>query len=123
MPGKRISDEKMILALTTCKDIATASNELGVTRQAIYNRLQQPSFRQRLQNERQGKFQIANSKLTDKMSEAVETLSAVMNDRKVSAGIRIKAARTLLDICLRTSEQMDIVERIVAIEQSLAECK
>ena len=123
MAGKRITDEKMILALTTCKDIATASDELGVTRQAIYNRLQQPAFRQKLQNERQGKFQIANSKLTDKMSQAIETLSSVMNDREVSAGTRIKAARTLLDICLRTSEQMDIVERIVAIEQSLAECK
>ena len=57
------------------------------------------------------------------MSQAIETLSSVMNDREVSAGTRIKAARTLLDICLRTSEQMDIVERIVAIEQSLAECK
>ena len=112
----------MILALTTCKDIATASNELGVTRQAIYNRLQQPAF-QRLQNERQGKFQIANSKLTDKMSEAVETLSSVMNDTEVSAGTRIKSAQILLDICLRTSEQMDIVERIIAIEESLAECK
>lgn len=31
--------------------------------------------------------------------------------------------RVLLDICLRTSEQMDILERIVAIEESLAECK
>lgn len=113
----------MIIALTTCKDVATASNELGITRQAIYNRLQQPAFRQRLQNERQGKFQIANSKLTDKMSEAIETLSSVMNDAEVSAGIRIKSAQILLDICLRTSEQMDILERIVALEQSLGECK
>lgn len=101
----------MILALITCKDIATASNELGVTRQAIYNRLQQPAFRQRLQNERQGKFQIANSKLTDKMSEAIETLSSIMNDKEVCAGTRIKSAQILLDICLRTSEQMDILER------------
>lgn len=123
MPGKRISDEKMILALTSCKDIATASNELGITRQAIYNRLQQPAFRQRLQNERESKFQVANSKLTDKMSEAIETLSSVMNDKGVSAGTRIKSAQVLLDICLRTSEQMDILERIVAIEDSLAECK
>lgn len=123
MAGKRISDERMILALVTCKDITTASNELGITRQAIYNRLQQPAFRRKLQNERQGKFQIANSKLTDKMSEAVETLSSVMNDTEVSAGTRIKSAQILLDICLRTSEQMDILERIVAIEESLAECK
>ena len=123
MAGKRISDEKMIIALITCKDITTASEKLGITRQAIYNRLQQPAFRQRLQNERQGKFQIANSKLTDKMSEAIETLSSVMNDTEIAPSTRIKSARTLLDICLRTSEQMDIVERIVAIEQSLAECK
>ena len=123
MAGKRISDERMIIALTTCKDIATASDELGVTRQAIYNRLQQPAFRQKLQNERQGKFQIANSKLTDKMSQAIETLSSVMNDTEVSAGVRIKSAQILLDICLRTTEINDIVERISAIEQSLAECK
>lgn len=123
MSGKRISDEKMILALTTCKDIATASNELGITRQAIYNRLQQPAFRQRLQNERQSKFQIANSKLTDKMSAAIETLSSVMNDTEVPPGTRIKSAQILLDICLRTSEQTDIIERITVLEELLAESK
>ena len=123
MSGKRISDEKMILALTTCKDIATASNELGITRQAIYNRLQQPAFRQRLQNERQSKFQIANSKLTDKMSAAIETLSSVMNDTEVQPGTRIKSAQILLDICLRTSEQTDIIERITVLEELLAESK
>lgn len=123
MSGKRISDEKMILALTTCKDIATASNELGITRQAIYNRLQQPAFRQRLQNERQSKFQIANSKLTDKMSVAIETLSSVMNDTEVPPGTRIKSAQILLDICLRTSEQTDIIERITVLEELLAESK
>lgn len=113
----------MILALTTCKDIATASNELGITRQAIYNRLQQPAFRQRLQNERQSKFQIANSKLTDKMGAAIETLSSVMNDTEVPPGTRIKSAQILLDICLRTSEQTDIIERITVLEELLAESK
>ena len=113
----------MILALLTCKDIQSASNELEISRQAIYNRLQQPAFRQRLQNERQGKFQIANSKLTDKMSEAIETLSSVMNDTEVSAGTRIKSAQILLDICLKTTEQTDITERIANIEEMLAESK
>ena len=123
MPGKRISDEQLITALSVSTSITDTAKDLGITRQAIYNRLQQPAFRQRLQNERQGKFQIANSKLTDKMSEAIETLSSIMNDKEVCAGTRIKSAQILLDICLRTSEQMDILERIVAIEESLAECK
>ena len=58
MAGKRITDEKMILALITCKDITTASEKLGISRQAIYNRLQQPTFRKRLQSERQGQYQV-----------------------------------------------------------------
>ena len=123
MAGKRITDEKMVLALLTCKDITTASEKLGISRQAIYNRLQQPTFRKRLQSERQGKFQIANSKLTDKMSEAVETLSYVMNDTEIAPSTRIKSAQILLDTCLKTTEQTDIIERIANIEESLAECK
>ena len=123
MAGKRITDEKMILALITCKDITTASEKLGISRQAIYNRLQQPTFRKRLQSERQGQMQVASSKLTNITGNAIETLSSVMNDREVSAGTRTKAARILLDICLRTTEINDIVERISAIEETLAESK
>lgn len=113
----------MILALLTCKDIQSASNELGITRQSIYNRLQQPVFRQRLQKERVGKYQVANSKLTESMSEAIETLVSVMRDTEVSAGTRIKSAQILLDICLKTTEQTDIIERIANIEEMLAESK
>ena len=113
----------MILALLTCKDIQSASNELEISRQAIYNRLQQPAFRQRLQKERVGKYQVANSKLTESMGEAIETLVSVMRDTEVSASTRIKSAQILLDICLKTTEQTDIIERIANIEESLAECK
>lgn len=113
----------MILALITCKDITDASNTLGVTRQAIYNRMRKPEFRQKLREQRQDKYQVANTKLTDAMNDAIETLITIMNDTETSAGIRVKASQTILDICLKTTEQMDILERIVAIEQSLAECK
>lgn len=123
MSGKRISDEKMILALVTCKDITDASEKLGISRQAIYNRLQQPAFRKRLQNERQGQMQVASSKLTNITGNAIETLSSVMNDTEIASGTRIRSAQVLLDICLRTTEINDIVERISAIEETLAECK
>lgn len=123
MAGKRITDEKMILALITCKDITTASEKLGISRQAIYNRLQQPAFRKRLQNERQGQMQVASSKLTNITGNAIETLSSVMNDTEIAPGTRVKSAQILLDICLRTTEINDIVERISAIEETLAESK
>ena len=120
MSGKRITDEKMIQALSTCKDITTASENLGISRQAIYNRMRKPEFRQKLREQRQDKYQVANSKLTDAMSDAINTLVTIMNDTETSAGIRVKASQVVLDICLKSVEQMDILERISQIEETLA---
>lgn len=120
MSGKRITDEKMMQALTQTKDIAGASEYLGISRQAIYNRMRKPEFRQKLREQRQDKYQVANTKLTDAMNDAIETLVTIMNDTETSAGIRVKASQTILDICLKTTEQMDILERISQIEETLA---
>lgn len=119
MSGKRITDEKMMQALTQTKDIAGASEYLGISRQAIYNRMRKPEFRQKLREQRQDKYQVANTKLTDAMNDAIETLVTIMNDTETSAGIRVKASQTVLDICLKTTEQMDILERISQIEETL----
>lgn len=110
----------MMQALTQTKDIAGASEHLGISRQAIYNRMRKPEFRQKLREQRQDKYQVANTKLTDAMNDAIETLVTIMNDTETSAGIRVRASQTILDICLKTTEQMDILERISQIEQTLA---
>lgn len=120
MSGKRITDETMMQALTQTKDIAGASEYLGISRQAIYNRMRKPEFRQKLREQRQDKYQVANTKLTDAMNDAISTLINIMNDTETSAGIRVKASQIILDICLKTTEQMDILERISQIEQTLA---
>ena len=46
-----------------------------------------------------------------------------MNDKEIAPGTRVKSAQILLDICLRTTEINDIVERISAIEETLGESK
>lgn len=120
MSGKRVADEIMMQALTQTKDIAGASEYLGISRQAIYNRMRKPEFRQKLREQRQDKYQVANTKLTDAMNDAIETLVTIMNDTETSAGIRVRASQTILDICLKTTEQMDILERISQIEETLA---
>ena len=61
MPGTRISDEQLITALATSTSITDTAKKLGITRQAIYNRLQKPEFRKRLQSERDSKFQVAGN--------------------------------------------------------------
>lgn len=115
----RITDEKMILAISTCKDITTAAEQLGISRQAVYNRLRKPEFRERLQNERNTKFMVLNDKLTDGMASAIEVLNHALYDKKCPYGVKIKAAQTLLDITLKSVEQWEILERISAIEEQL----
>ena len=116
-----MSDEQLITALSTSTSITDTAKTLGVTRQAIYNRLQKPEFRKRLQSERDSKFQVAGNQLAGGMSEAVQTILAVMKDAETAPGTRIKAGQILLDICLRTSEQLDILNRIETLEKMLAE--
>lgn len=119
MSGQRISDERMILAILSNKDILTASKTLGISVQSIYNRLRKPEFRQRLQQERQGKFEVANSKLTDSMGKAISVLVEILEDANVSAGVRIRASQILLDITLKVTEQADIVQRLDSLEEQL----
>ena len=121
MPGKRISDEQLITALSVSTSIADTAKDLGITRQAIYNRLQKPEFRKRLQSERDSKFQVAGNQLAGGMSEAIQVILAVMKDAETAPGVRVKAGQILLDICLRTSEQLDILSRIENLERMLAE--
>ena len=121
MPGTRISDEQLITALATSTSITDAAKNLGVTRQAIYNRLQKPEFRKRLQSERDSKFQVAGNQLAGGMTEAIQVILSIMKDAETAPGTRIKAGQILLDICLRTSEQLDILSRIETLEKMLAE--
>lgn len=119
MSGQRISDERMIFAILSNKDILTASKTLGISVQSIYNRLRKPEFRQRLQQERQGKFEVANSKLTDSMGKAISVLVEILEDANVSAGVRIRASQILLDITLKVTEQANIIQRLDSLEEQL----
>lgn len=115
----RVSDEDLILALATCRDVTSVADKLNISRQAVYNRLRKPEFRERLRNERDAKFMVLNDKLTDSAASAVETLNNALCDKKCPYGVRIKAAQILLDTTLKAVEQMEILGRIAAIEEQL----
>ena len=119
MGAPRISDEKMILAILSNKDLLTASKTLGISVQSIYNRLRKPEFRQKLRKEREDKFEVANSKLTDSMGKAISTLVEILEDTNISAGVRIRASQILLDITLKVTEQTDIIQRLDSLEEQL----
>ena len=117
----RVTDNALISALLTCPTIKLASEEVGMSEQAVYSRLRKPDFREKLQNARDNQFQVISSKLEDANFKALDTLINILDDKEVSAGIKVRASQTLLDLSLKNREQVDIISRIQSLEEMIKE--
>lgn len=114
-----MTDSALISALLTHATIKQASDEVGLSEQAVYSRLRKPDFRTKLQNARDNQFQVISSKLEDANFLALDTLVKILDDKEVSAGIKVRASQTLLDLSLKNREQVDILTRIQNLEEML----
>ena len=115
----RITDNALISALLSCPTIKLASESVGLSEQAVYSRLRKPDFREKLQNARNDQFQVISSKIEDANFKALDTLINILDDKEVSAGVRVRASQTLLDLSLKNREQADIISRIQNLEEML----
>lgn len=115
----RVTDNQLISALLTCPTIKLASEKVGISEQSVYARLRKPDFRMKLQSERNTQFQVISSKLEDANFKALDTLINILDNDEVSAGIKVRASQTLLDLSLKNREQVDILQRIECIEEML----
>lgn len=115
----RVTDNALVSALLSCSTIKQAAESVGLSEQAVYSRLRKPDFRTKLQNARTTQFQVISSKLEDANFKALDTLINILDDSEVSAGIKVKASRTLLDLSLKNREQIDVISRIENLEEML----
>lgn len=105
----RVTDNALISALLSCPTIKQASESVGLSEQSVYSRLRKPDFRTKLQNARTTQFQVISNKLEDANFKALDTLIKILDDSEVSAGIKVRASQTLLDLSLKNREQADIL--------------
>lgn len=115
----RVTDNQLISALLSSATIKQASESVGLSEQSVYSRLRKPDFRAQLQNARDNQFQVISSKLEDANFKALDTLINILDDSEVSAGIKVKASQTLLDLSLKNREQIDVISRIENLEEML----
>lgn len=117
----RVTDNQLISALLTHATIKQASDEVGLSEQSIYSRLRKPDFREKLQVARDNQFQVISNKLEDANFLALDTLVKILDNKEVSAGIKVRASQILLDLSLKNREQADIISRIQNLEEMLKE--
>ena len=115
----RITDERMIEALLTTKNITKCAEVLGCNRKSIYDRLKKPEFYAKLQQQRKDCFALTTSKLTSAQEQAVQTLIDIMGSEDANDACRIKASQIILDACLKTTQQIDVIDQIHELKQMM----
>ena len=109
MAGKKesaISNEEIIAALLQSGTIKAAAEKLGITARSIYDRMDEREFRAEYMEAKNDILRKAVYSINDKLSEAIEAITEIMNDPKNNAATRLQAAQTILNHAGRFSERL-----------------
>ena len=93
---KKVSDEEILAALMKYGTIKDASTATGASVRAIYDRMHEREFKALYEAARADALRQATSSLNGRITKAVETIEAIMDDMEAPAAIRLQAANTLL---------------------------
>ena len=116
--AKKVSDEKLLEMLLVHGGASGAASVLGISRNAIFKRLQDPVFRAQYDAAQGVVLSTAAASMTTALDAAIGCLRDVVEDKSVSAGIRVQAANTLLTHCDRYIESANILRRIADLEEA-----
>lgn len=113
---KIVSDAKLLETLLTYGNAERAAQALGISRTAIFKRLQNDAFRAEYNAAQTAIVSAVALELTAAISDAVGTLHDVATDDVASDNARISASNALLTHCNRYVETANILRRLDALE-------
>lgn len=114
--AKRVSDEKLLEMMLIHGGASGAAAVLGISRTAVFKRLQDPVFRAQYDAAQGAVLSAAAASMTGALDAAIGCLLAVVEDSTASAGIRVQAADRLLSHCCRYVESANILRRLDELE-------
>lgn len=116
--AKTVSNEKLLETLLVYGNAERAAKALGVTRNAIFKRLQDETFRAQYTTAQTAIVSAVAFEMTAILSDAVGALHSVVTDDVASDNARISASNALLTHCNRYVETANILRRLDALEQA-----
>jgi len=123
--GEKLSrnKERAIAALLVNPSIPDAAKAVGIGDRTLWRWLKIPEFKKAYGDARKELVRHAVVKVQAAMSEAVETLRAIMKDDGAPASARVASARVIIDTGLKAIEIEDLEGRLSAIEEIIRENK
>ena len=114
--AKQISDEKLLELLLVHGGVSGAATACGLSRNAIYKRLQDPELRNRYDQMQGVMLATAAGYMSDAVGTAVQTLRTILDNPEAAAGTKVAAADALLRHTCRYIELANVLRRIEALE-------
>lgn len=117
MPTKprKKADDPLLMALACGATVDSAARQCKLCVRTVYRRLEDPDFRQRLQDLRADMFQRMAATLTAAGSEAVRTMLDLLKPANPPA-TRLGAARSVLEMGMKAREFAELEDRLTALE-------
>jgi hypothetical protein len=118
--GRENADEKILVALACGATVPKAAADAGVSTRTVERRLADPKFRARLHQLRGETLERAGGMLTAATLKSVSTLVS-LQDAGHPAGVRLQAAKSVLELALRVREVAELEARLAALETQLGD--
>ena len=108
----------LLNALLTYPSVREVSEATGIAEPTIYMKLRDENFKVKY-NEAKGQLlEKTIMYLSEKAQRAAAVFVSVMDDATNAPQVRVNAARSVLDYCIKLTEQTEILERIEILEKS-----
>ena len=101
-----LSDEQIIAAILTGGTFTEAAKALNVSTRTLYDRMATKDFKTLYAGAKTDIIRGAVLKINHKLTEAIDTVSEIMNDKEVNAAVRLQAAQTLISNATKFSERL-----------------
>lgn len=108
-------EPKAALALASGSSMIDAARAAGISERTVRRRLTKPEYRMEISRLRARLLDAAVGKLVAETTDAVETLSDLLN--ATSEHVRLGAAKAILDFGLSLQEALETQTRITTLEE------
>lgn len=109
-----ISDEEIIAALLQSGSIAQAAELTGIAPRTLYDRMGTRDFKAAYSAAKSDIVRSATLTLNRRLSEAVEVISEIMRNEENNAGIRLQAAKMVLDNAAKFADRLALEDNTTA---------
>jgi hypothetical protein len=118
--NKQAMDQALLAALACGATVETAAHKAGMGERTAYRRQAEPLFQARLRQARLDIVLRIAGMLTVAGLGSVKTLVDLQQDASVSAGVRRRAARDILELGVMLRDSADMGQRVAALEERMA---